>query len=514
LALSLMKKDPELAKQFLNEDPDMALRLAETDPEAFKKLMLANPDLAAKLAKTHPELFKKLMMADPVFAKALANAAPELVKELMTEDPKFADWMGKTNPEFVKQALLTDPKFAATMLAQNPDMIQALMNDDPAFAQRLAEVNPALVKALAQLFPAFAETMSKRNPRTFKALLAGDPMFARAMATKNPDLMRDLMRGDPEFAKLMGTRNPDLARMMAESGTARAGTPGARIGTAQANNEAYEKNRQTQLEAEQRKQLEEAYRKGVDDITNNMMTEIASATKVWTEPSVLTLTQGEWANPKKDKEGTCKGSENGSGPGSGEGNAGMRAPAAITAGTVLFAVIETSVSSDEPGPVLATITNGRFEGAKLLGDFQSTGPRAEKVTLNFSTMVPKGASNSISIKAVAVDPDTARTAVASDVDHHYLLRYGMLLASSFMTGYSKVITQQGTVSTTAANGGSTTTVSPQLSGKKEIFAAFGDVGKALGSAAAENVNRANTITVDSGTGIGLLFMSDVSEPES
>jgi intracellular multiplication protein IcmE len=117
------------------------------------------------------------------------------------------------------------------------------------------------------------------------------------------------------------------------------------------------------------------------------------------------------------------------------------------------------------------------------------------------------------IKAVAVDPETSRTSLATDVDRHYLLRYGTLLASTFMTGYSKVITNQGTTNTSATNGGTTTTTTPTLSGRKEIFAALGDVGKGLGTAFASNVNRAYTVTIDSGTSVGLLFLGDVNEPQ-
>ena len=37
------------------------------------------------------------------------------------------------------------------------------------------------------------------------------------------------------------------------------------------------------------------------------------------------------------------------------------------AGHISFAVLDTSIKSTEPGPVLATIATGRFAGARLLG---------------------------------------------------------------------------------------------------------------------------------------------------
>ena len=110
---------------------------------------------------------------------------------------------------------------------------------------------------------------------------------------------------------------------------------------------------------------------------------------------------------------------------------------------------------------------------------------AKKFTLNFATMsTPSSLPKSLPIQGVAIDTDTARTALASEVDHHYLLRYGMLFASSFMNGYAKVITSAGTVQTTGAGGaaGAVQTTTPQLSGRKEIFAALGEVGKKFGEA--------------------------------
>lgn len=118
----------------------------------------------------------------------------------------------------------------------------------------------------------------------------------------------------------------------------------------------------------------------------------------------------------------------------------------IKAGTILYASLDTAVNSDEPGPVMGTIVQGDYKGAKIVGALQSaqsTDNRPEKIILSFTTLSPLDAPASLSISAVAVDPDSARTALASDVDHHYLLRYGTLLASSFATGYAKVISSQG-----------------------------------------------------------------------
>lgn len=179
----------------------------------------------------------------------------------------------------------------------------------------------------------------------------------------------------------------------------------------------------------------------------------------------------------------------------------------IKAGTVLFAVIDTAINTDDKGPILATIVSGKMQGGKVIGAFTHA-DYEEAVIIQFSTMSLPKRTNSIGIQAVAIDPDTARTALASDVDHHYFLRYGSLFASAFISGYGKAITQQGTTTTSPLTG-TTTTTTPPLDNKEKFLAALGEVGTAWAGQIKPIFNTPYTVTVDQGTGIGLLFLSDV-----
>lgn len=527
--LSLLQKDPAHTKLFLSENPELAKVLAQNDPAALKRLLLANPALAAKLAHDNPELFKKLMADDPAFMNAMAGSNPDLVKEFMKADPAFAQKMAEVNPDFVKQALLTDPQLASTLQVQNPDLLKNLIKNDLAFSKKMAAANPSVVKALLK-DPNFAADMAKRNPSSLKSLMAGDPIFTRQMSENNPDVVKSLLKLDPDFAKLMNDRNSDSLRTIFEqdpqfaqtflannptikvTGLSRASlAAGGALGL-NAQQTAAQKARDDRAKVEKQKQMDEAYKKGLDELSGNMQTQLSSAEKIWSEGSSLSYTAGKWAEPKE--EGSKGGPVSARGiTGGTAGGAGTQAPPIIKAGTIVFAVIDTAINSDEPGPILATIVNGRLKGSKVIGEVKSSGTKAESLTLNFTTMNMDEYPSTFGIKAVAVDPDTSRTALATNVDRHYLLRYGTLLASTFLTGYSKVITNQGTTNTTATNGGTTTTTTPTLSGKKEIFAALGDVGKGIGTAFADNVNRAYTVTIDAGTSVGLLFLGDVNEPQ-
>ena len=187
----------------------------------------------------------------------------------------------------------------------------------------------------------------------------------------------------------------------------------------------------------------------------------------------------------------------------------------VKAGTIWFGVLDTAINSDADGPVLATVVSGKFHGTKLIGSIDNK-PKAgtgaasmmEGVTLKFSQMnIPKF-TKTISANIVAIDPDTARTYLASDINHHYVYRYGSLFASAFLTGYAKAITAQGTTTVSPLTGAVTTTT-PPLDNKQILFAALGEVGTQWGTQVRPNFNIPPTVTVDQGISLGLLFLSDV-----
>src|SRR3990167_4424081 len=179
----------------------------------------------------------------------------------------------------------------------------------------------------------------------------------------------------------------------------------------------------------------------------------------------------------------------------------------IKAGTILFGVLDTAVDSDYPDtPVLVTIVQGPYKGAKLLGKL-ALAQGQDKVSLNFNLMDREDWLKTKNVTAFAIDPDTARTVLASHVNYHYLMRYGALFASSFLTGFASGIQNAGT-STTGIFGTSTT--HPELSFGKNVAVALGQVGTAFTSAVQSNVNRPTTVKVDAGVGVGVLFMADVT----
>ncbi len=123
-----------------------------------------------------------------------------------------------------------------------------------------------------------------------------------------------------------------------------------------------------------------------------------------------------------------------------------------------------------------------------------------------------GKPSSIGINAVAIDPQTADTAMADCVNNHYMLRYGTLFASSFLSGLADAISQQGSQVSTGS-GGILVTHDP-LSTAKTVAVALGAVGSQYASVLGSNFTRPPTVYVYAGDSIGVLFMQDLTEVPS
>lgn len=233
----------------------------------------------------------------------------------------------------------------------------------------------------------------------------------------------------------------------------------------------------------------------VDQVENNMRTAVTSLTNSWTLPTAASV-QGA-APTAPSNNGTA-----------------ASGPVIIKAGTILFGVIDTALDSDQPGtPVMATIVTGPYKGAKLLGAFQAEN---QALVVQFNMMSLPTLTRTIGINAYALDQNTANNAIATSVDNHYLLRYGMLFASAFMQGFGNAYQNYnytcppGTANCTLIN--SNGTPNTQATTKTAAYQGLGQVGTTLGQVAAQQFNTPPTIKVDQGTGIGVLFMSDVSLP--
>lgn len=179
----------------------------------------------------------------------------------------------------------------------------------------------------------------------------------------------------------------------------------------------------------------------------------------------------------------------------------------VRAGTIIPAVLLTSINSDTPGPVVAQIVSGPLAGARLLGNFQAT---EKEVVVRFSTLSMPGEPKSFSVSAYAVNSNLG-TGLATDVDNHYLRRYGLLLAAGFIKGYGQAIARSGTT-TTVTDGGGVVITQDELSNGQINRMALGEAGTTVAGDVQQAARVRPTVKVEGkdggGVPIGLLFMSD------
>jgi intracellular multiplication protein IcmE len=220
----------------------------------------------------------------------------------------------------------------------------------------------------------------------------------------------------------------------------------------------------------------------------------------------LSQVAGSWSYPSFQTTGGGSGNAS---SGSLGGGSVATTSVAIKAGTILFAVLEVTLNSDQMGtPVMATIVSGKLKGAKLLGSFSR---QNDKLVVQFNTMTMDSRPSSIGINAYAIDAETAQNALASNVDNHYLLRYGSLLGAAFLEGFGNAWSSVQT-STNDSNGliNVYTAPPPEATAETAIYQGLGQIGTNMGQQMSQVFQTPPTVTLDAGTGLGILFMSDLS----
>lgn len=315
----------------------------------------------------------------------------------------------------------------------------------------------------------------------------------------------------PSTSTVAGLANPDLSQSNSNLGgiptvPGQTQTP---MGQAASSNQQLQAilNKQTQQMAEQK------YQQKIQQRTSEMISAANQSIQEWKkvtnqvyfESTVEEKKEGEAGDAYRSQEGSSGFQHN-------QGLGAKNQPAIIKTGDILFAVLDTSVNSDEPGPILATIVSGKLKGTKLIGSFNLP-PNSSKMVITFNTMSVPGAAKTISISAYAVDPNTARTALSSRANHHYLMRYGSLFASTFIQGFGNAFQSANTTITIGGTGGGNNITVSNGVGRSTLQNAvigLATVGKAWAQQAQQLFSTPTTVEVYSGTGMGILFTQDVS----
>jgi len=176
----------------------------------------------------------------------------------------------------------------------------------------------------------------------------------------------------------------------------------------------------------------------------------------------------------------------------------------LPAGEILYSQLINEANSDTPGPVVAQIVSGPLKGSRVLGDFEV---QKELLTLNFHTAVIDG--ESISIDAVALDPNTTIPGMATEVNHRYFQRIVLPAAAAFVEGTASAIANSG-LTTVTVSGDTVTESEEDASQDQEISAGVEEMGREVGDVLDEIANDAEILVrIAAGTPMGLLFLQPV-----
>jgi intracellular multiplication protein IcmE len=268
-----------------------------------------------------------------------------------------------------------------------------------------------------------------------------------------------------------------------------------------------------QLLKQQQKQFDQQqFQQRIDQRKVQMQSEASDSLNKWKQVATQAYIAGDQDKNDKDSGVGQSLGKNTQGKNSGQDSSENSPYPSVKTGEIMFAVIDTSVNSDEPGPILATLVSGPFKGSKLIGSF-TTNQNSGKMTIQFQTISIPGDKKTQSISAYAIDPNTARTALSSRTDNHYLYRYGSLFASTFLEGFGNAFqSADTTVTIGGTGGGDNITVQNGInrSALENAVIGLATVGKTWAQYAQQNFNRQPTIEVFSGTAIGVLFTQDAS----
>lgn len=491
----------------------------------LQKRKVSPADYAAYLQK----LVKDGKLSPEAAAQLLAQYTQQYADEMAKEGAFNVKQMAKTGqitPEIAK--LLEDKPCKSVPLNQYEATLTKLVNDGkitPAVAAKILSVCKAqktgigtsslLGSMIAKGGAAADQARRLLDMQANNASLndyAEELKRAVAAGLLTPEEAADLLRqyqalltpfasGAPPGVQTVLPGAEDFAKLQRNIAEQKPPTTATPIGADQFATAIVQKTEETSIDRQQQiEQLQTAMATQAQNLLVAWRTPVmkheGNDTEKSTAPGTTTTTTEKTVETKANNGLTSPENKN------------NQKPAFIKAGTVAYAVLNTAVDSDYPDtPIMATVVQGPLKGAKLIGKL-SLATGKDKVSINFTQIDKDGWPNTRSVSAFAVDPDTARTVMASNVDYHYLKRYGAIMATSFLSGYSSAITQAGT-STTGIFG--TSSEHPELSPTSKIAVGLGQIGTNLTSVVQPYVNMPVTVKVNSGVGLGILFVADVTE---
>jgi intracellular multiplication protein IcmE len=187
-------------------------------------------------------------------------------------------------------------------------------------------------------------------------------------------------------------------------------------------------------------------------------------------------------------------------------------PTTVRVGDTLYASNEYEVNSDIGTPAVARVLAGELQGAKLKGKFKLA---SDYLVLEYDQLIlPNGTVLSVQGMAVAPGADR-RLFLRSDVDHHWLERWGGFLGSVYLATYGQKLEQSGetTVVTTGAGGTTTVTQQPQYGARQINEIALGRMGSEVSNELRRGLSKPPTVSLKAHAELGVLILAAPSRAQ-
>lgn len=228
----------------------------------------------------------------------------------------------------------------------------------------------------------------------------------------------------------------------------------------------------------------------------------------------IAITPADYFDEPEDTTKTASGAATGKEAAGTDGGEDNNEIVVVPAGEIEYAQILTEANSDIPGPVLGQIVSGPLSGSRIIGEF-SHDDENELLTVTFRTVVVDG--EAYDIDAIAVDPDTTLTGMATDVNHRYFRRVILPAAASFIQGVGEAIAESGSTSVTVTSG-DTTTATEDTSNydvKEQLFSGVQQAADQVAGFLDDEASKVKTLVrIRAGTPMGILFLSPMTMSEN
>lgn len=173
--------------------------------------------------------------------------------------------------------------------------------------------------------------------------------------------------------------------------------------------------------------------------------------------------------------------------------------------------IDTAIDSDNPeSKVLATIPAGQLAGAVLAA--QNVQLAGDGVIVNFKTLDFKGMT--CTIDAYALDDETQRSSVASDVNHRYFTR---IVLPAIASGIGKVgqLYEDSNTQILTTNSGTVTGRTGSPDGKAVAGVIAGGIGQQTAQVMSQDASRlpVTQVNVNRRQVVSILFMKPVTDKD-